>query len=661
MNTINRLVPQLKYRPDIDGLRALAVLAVVLHHLSASLLPGGYVGVDVFFVISGYLITGIISREISEGQFTFKRFYQRRIRRIFPALFAMMTVVMIAGYFLLLPSDYAATLRAVLGTLFFSSNVVFWRDMAAGYFVATDFRLNPLLHTWSLGVEEQFYVVFPVLLLVCYRYFRKYIVLILVLGALLTLAASAFLVVSKSVAVFFLSPFRAWELLVGGLLAYNFFPQLRNQVQRDVLAGAGLLAILVACFLYGAKTTFPGFAAIVPVFGAVAILHAGANGTTLVGRVLTWRPIVYLGLISYSLYLWHWPLIVLTGYAIGMEPLKPYLLTLFVVSLLLGSLSYHFIEQPFRHSGTVTRKVVFTSAAVFSILLAVVSVVGLIKNGFANRYDAKVIEFDQARAPELPFNQCADHLVKELCGLGAMHARPTVAVWGDSHAVAWAPALNDIFNEQGEGAVLATLYSCPPLLDVTSSIQPDCAVHNLSVKKYLQLHPEITTVIMSAKWSTYFSKEGGLVLTRGARDIYAAAAAREALVTTLKWLKNNGKQVVLVGPVPIYEKSVPLALGLEAATHRELLHSTADEQRRKHAPFFEVIQTIQPSTSFHFLDPIEWICNDQCVSTKNGHSLYRDDNHLNVIGAMAYKSYFDVVFTADKLFSMKQERDTPGN
>lgn len=327
------------YRPDIDGLRAIAVLAVVLHHLSAPLLPGGYVGVDVFFVISGYLITSIISREMAEGRFSFASFYERRARRIFPALFAVLAATLVASYALLLPSDMMSTLRAALGTVFFGSNIVFWREMKEGYFAATDLALNPLLHTWSLSVEEQFYVFFPVLLLLCYRFTRQQVVPVLLFSAMVSLVGAALLVSSKSVAVFFLSPFRAWELLAGSLLALHTVPPLRSRMLRELIAAAGLLAIVVACFVYDGGTTFPGLAALAPVLGTAALIHAGASGPSLAARLLQLPPMVWVGLISYSLYLWHWPLIVLTRYATGFEPITPHIPMLFVASLVLAYLS----------------------------------------------------------------------------------------------------------------------------------------------------------------------------------------------------------------------------------------------------------------------------------------------------------------------------------
>ena len=634
--------PNSAYRPDIDGLRAVAVLAVVLHHLSASLVPGGYVGVDVFFVISGYLITRIISREMEEGTFTFARFYERRARRIFPALFAVLAVTLVACYFLLLPSDYAATLRGALGTLFFSSNIIFWRDMAEGYFAATDVGLNPLLHTWSLAVEEQFYVFFPFSLLLCYRFFRRHTVLVLVGCTLVSLAGAALLVRSKSVAVFFLSPFRAWELLVGSLLAFNAVPAIRSPALRETVAGAGLLVILMASFVYDAKTTFPGFAALAPVLGAAAIMHAGASGPSLVGRLLQWRPVVYIGLTSYSLYLWHWPLIALTRYAMGVEPITTYIPVLLAASLALGSLSYHFIEQPFRRGVHVSRKFVFSLPAVATSMLAVASVVGLVRGGFVERFAPAVVQLDAARWPEIPFKNCNPTPVGAGCMLGRADGVPNILLWGDSHLLAFAPALDKSLDTQNSRAVFAYSSNCPPMLGVDNADKAICPAQNLAVKNYLLANSEIKTVVMSANWPTYFREDGPLTAQAGNPHAQGLDAAKKSLASTIQWLRDEGKNVVLIGPVPVYDKSVPLALAFELATGRKFQHSSLVMQQQKNASFFEVVENAKRregrGTLFRFLDPIQWLCADECTVMKDGIPLYRDSHHLSLAGAMALEA-----------------------
>lgn len=584
----------LAYRADIDGLRAVAVLAVVLHHLSAPLMPGGYVGVDVFFVISGYLITAIISREIQEGTFTFARFYGRRARRIFPALFAVMTVTLVAGYFLLLPSDYSGTLRGALGTLFFASNLVFWRDMSRGYFAATDAGLNPLLHTWSLAVEEQFYVFFPILLLLCYRYFLRHSLLILVACTAVSLAGAAWLVQDKSVAVFFLSPFRAWELLAGSLLALNTVPVIRSRASREIVAGGGLLAIVAACYMYDGTTTFPGLAALAPVLGAAAIMHAGSSGPSMAGLLLEWRPMVYIGLISYSLYLWHWPLIVLVRYAMSMESITPYIPVLFAASMALGSLSYHFIEQPFRRGTRVTRKLFFSSSAAITSVLAVVSVFGLLRGGFEARFTPTVVKLDKERFPQIPFADCDEKPINSACIFGPAEGKPEMLLWGDSHLLAWAPALNEILTSYKTRAVVAITSSCPPMLGVDNTRKPICQTKNLAVKNYLLANPDIKTVVLSAHWSGYFREGGPLTAQRDKNPpAQGIEAASNALTETIQWLRDEGRRVILVGPVPEYDKSVPMALALEKSTNRKILHSSISEQRKKHASFFESIETAE--------------------------------------------------------------------
>lgn len=628
------------YRPDIDGLRAVAVLAVVLHHLSTPLMPGGYVGVDVFFVISGFLITSIISREMADGRFTFIRFYERRARRLFPALFAMLGATLVTGYVLLLPSDMVSALRGTLGTLLFSSNMVFWRDMALGYFAATDAMLNPVLHTWSLAVEEQFYVFFPILLLLSFRFARQHIVPILIVCAVVSLAGAALLVQSKSMAVFFLSPFRAWELLVGALLAFNIVPPLQSRMVREVTASVGLLAIVAACFVYDAKTTFPGLMALAPVLGAGALIHAGSSGPSIAGRLLQWGPIVYVGLISYSLYLWHWPLIVYTRYAVGMEPLTPYIPALLAASLLLGSLSYHFVEQPFRRGKGLDRKLVFTSAAALASVLGLAAVVGLMRGGFEARFSPEVVNLDKARSPQVAYADCEDRPIGAWCSLGSRSTAPQTMLWGDSHMLAWGPALHRVFEQRGEGAFIAWRPLCPPLFGIQkNSANPSCPDQNTLIKNHLLAHPEIKTVIMAAHWNVYFRDAGPLTVGTGrATTVEGTAAIRAGLAASLEWLLNNGRQVILIGPVPTFDKSVPLAQALGVATNRNFLHSTAQEQRDKNAPFFQVVNVFHGAPSFRFLDPIQWMCAGDCITMKNGVPLYRDAHHLSIAGAIALET-----------------------
>lgn len=626
------------YRPDIDGLRAVAVLAVVLHHLSSPLVPGGYVGVDVFFVISGYLITGIVSGEVRQGTFSFASFYERRARRIFPALFVVLATTLAVGWFLLLPSDYAGTLRGALGTMLFASNMVFWRDMAAGYFAATDASLNPLLHTWSLAVEEQFYVFFPILLLVCFRRARRALVPVLVVGALVSLAGAALLVNSKSVAVFFLSPFRAWELLAGALLALGAVPPLRSRVLRETMASAGLLAILAACFAYSDKTTFPGLAALAPVLGSAALIHAGASGNSIASRMLQWRPMVAVGLISYSLYLWHWPLVVFVRYAFGLAPLGvPVLVALLVASLALAYLSYRFIEQPFRRAGGATRRWVFGASAVGGAVLAGVAGIGVLNAGFESRFSPEVVRLDKMRtAPFNPYVHCDERPAGEWCQLGNATTAPTTLLWGDSHMLAWAPALEAVYRERKQKAVFVPVAACPPLVGLTRNFKnPRCPGLNATVKSYLEAHPEIKTVVLAAYWHQYFREEGPLVVS----GLRGTAAAERGLADVLNWLTVQHRQVVLVGPVPVYDRSVPFVLALEMVTGRMPLRSTREDQYRMNAPFWRVANAVPAGALYALLDPIEWLCSGggECVSHLGGEPLYGDGNHLNVAGALLLK------------------------
>jgi len=294
---------KLTYREDIDGLRAISVLAVVFNHAGITLFSGGYIGVDVFFVISGYLITSIILREILTADFSIIRFYERRIRRILPALFITIAFTVAVSAIMYDAEKFKEFGKSVIATTLFASNINFWRE--SGYFDAPS-QLKPLLHTWSLAVEEQFYIFFPMLMFLIYRFARKIAPALLFGITILSLALAIVTVPQDPSAAFYLAQLRAWELLVGAFLALNIIPENAGKKYSDFIGILGLVMVLAPVILYTADTKFPGLSALPPVLGAAFIIFSGVNNKTLIGKFLSLPPLVFIGKISYSLYLWHW-------------------------------------------------------------------------------------------------------------------------------------------------------------------------------------------------------------------------------------------------------------------------------------------------------------------------------------------------------------------
>lgn len=620
------MTSSIKYRPDIDGLRSVAVLAVVAHHFWPELLTGGYVGVDVFFVISGFLITKIIHKEISESRFSFVDFYARRIRRIFPALFAMLGATLIAGWFLMLPSDYLSTFKASVGTLFFSANVVFWRQMVAGYFAATDASTNPLLHTWSLGVEEQFYIIFPLFLLFLVRCCPRWQVGFLLVTAILSLALAQYLLSAKPVAVFFLTPFRAWELLVGALLAIRAVPDIKINFMRELVAGLGLLAVFIAAVTFNPQSPFPGVYAALPVLGAAAVIHAGTAGSTIATRLIAMPPLVYIGLVSYSLYLWHWPVLVLGKFATAFREDDALKISLLALSFVLAIGSYHLIEQPFR-SNSVSRARMFGYAIAGSVALLMVSILGWHFSGYPGRVDAVTRQYDLARAPVIPYVECDKK--PQPCVLGVNTSLPRSVFWGDSHMLAWAPGVDDALRRIGESGWLSVYSACPPILGMDSVASPGCQAHNATVLAFLTRHEEIRVVVLAAYWSKYYTyTKSGALVTHGAKtqgDFFA-----KSLRQTVESLRALGKTVVVIGPVPDYGLSVPLGLALERYRGIGMEQQDLAAYRVKTKYFYDAL-AFQPDVVL--VNPGVWLCNPECKQQSSGRPFYRDGHHLSVFGA----------------------------
>ena len=625
------------YRSDIDGLRAIAVLSVVLYHFGIGGLQGGFVGVDVFFVISGYLITGIIQSELARGEFTLARFYERRARRIFPALFVMLLVTMLAGLFVLLPSDLARLGQAATATVLFVSNVLYFRQ--SGYFDdASDF--NALLHTWSLGVEEQFYVGLPLLLMLVHRYRSQWLLRVIAACALLSFAACVLVQPILAKAVFFLSPFRAWELLLGSLVALGAAPQVRNGTLRAVLSVAALAALLGAIAFMRSGVDFPGWKAAIPVLATAVLLHLGAGGRTWVGGVLSWRPLVFVGLISYSLYLWHWPLLVFVKYRQGMASLSMIqVLVLFAMALLLAVASYRWVEQPFRRwrrdGQASARSRVFAASGVGALFLVAMGVGLVAAQGLPSRVPPTVLALDQARLPVIPYRECDGKPVsmeRRACRIGVDGTDKMTLVWGDSWAIAWAPAMDEVLKREGRSGILAVRSACAPLSGVHNTKSPTCLERNAQVLEWIRLNrPE--RVYLIAAWQAWTNPVGAYPLEdrSGAQPngrIFAVAYPR-----TLEAIKPYVKEIVVLAPLPGAPDFLPAKLALADWSGRQRPPPVSRvEFNEDVAEFWRVAR--QPVAGVLMIDPAPWFCDQTaCRYLDAGKLLYRDGDHLNVDGA----------------------------
>jgi peptidoglycan/LPS O-acetylase OafA/YrhL len=384
-----------KYRPEIDGLRAIAVLPVIFFHAGFETWQGGFVGVDVFFVISGYLITSLILSEKQNGTFSIVRFYERRARRILPALFLVMIACLPFAWFWMLPYELKDFSRSILAVCTFVSNIFFWKQI--GYF-ASDAALQPLLHTWSLSVEEQYYVFFPIVLLVFWRLGRRPLIGLFSLATLASFLVAHWGSTNHPDAAFYLLPTRSWELLVGALAAFHHVekndvfgvPSPRNWPHQLLsLIGVGLIAYAV--FQFDSNVPFPGLYALVPTIGAVLIILT-AGPQVIVGQVLAHPWIVKIGLISYSAYLWHQPIFTFVRLRMPTEPSSWLLMLLAILSLVLAYLSWKYVETPFRDKSKLGRKGVFIFATLASALMIGIGLVGVYANGFSGRLSKRALE-----------------------------------------------------------------------------------------------------------------------------------------------------------------------------------------------------------------------------------------------------------------------------
>jgi peptidoglycan/LPS O-acetylase OafA/YrhL len=626
MNSIPKPKSTVKYRPDIDGLRALAVLSVVFYHLGLPL-HGGYIGVDIFFTISGFLIGSIILRETAGHTFRFTDFYQRRIRRIVPAL----VVVLIASTWLaciyLLPAELVGFAKSLLATSLSVSNFYFW--LQSGYF-AGPAHDQPLLHTWSLAVEEQFYMFLPPFLFMMRRLAPKRIGPALYVCALASLVLSAFGVYRDSTASFYLPHTRAWELLLGTIVGLEHYPKVSSRLLRDLLAALGLALIVAPLVLYNDLTPFPGLAALPPCLGTALIIAIGLSGETYVGRCLSLRPVVFVGLISYSLYLWHWPLI--TFYRFGatwIDGLSRHesQALLFTLSVMLATASWKFIELPFR-AGALrgSGPLLWSGAAGITAILAGCSLMLILLRGIPSRFPTAAREValyldedphdtrDQYRngtcfvtsqsatLKDFPIDTC----------LPDKPGRKNVLVLGDSHAAALWWGFSQLLPDAN--VMQATASGCKPVLNQRPGQYASCTgLMHFVLTDYL-LHHKVDALLIEAHWD-----EGDL----------------QSVGDTVEWLRKRDIPLYLFGPIVQYDSALPRLLAMSISRNDPLLPERHLEKFV--APLDRHMATLAHDTwRVPYISLLDLFCvQGSCLQySAPGVPLLSDYGHLTKLGSV---------------------------
>ncbi len=554
---IARITPP-TYRPDIDGLRAIAILGVLFFHAGLGF-PGGYVGVDVFFVISGFLITTLLIRDFRNGSFSFLSFWERRIRRIVPALAVLVAAVILAGWRFLLPSDYEVLGKQIIALLLCASNVKFWWE--TGYFSPAAHE-KPLLHTWSLSVEEQFYLIIPAVLALLF-WLRKssWVVPMLLVGGTASLGLSIYGSYSAPAATFYLLPSRAWELAAGALLVFT--PAPRFEWQATIAAAFGMLGILLAYLFYSPATRFPGLWTLPPVLGSAAVIWAGMGSAAKISwptRLLGTPCLVWVGLLSYSLYLWHWPIFAFQKYLGYSTESKLVQFSLAAAAFLPAWISLHFVERPFRRrTPSQTRGRVFGVATIATVVLFGFSLLLVGTNGFKDRL-TPLEQTLATGAADYSFikDLDSDDVPAGLHAFGNKDGSPKVLLWGDSHAVAVLPVLDVICSERGVAGQAATSSATVPVLNWWYAgqgygLNEKAPAFNRKVVQYVVDQARggnMMTVVIAARWEMYLER------------LEERQAFRDALEATVRVLLAERIPVVLLKEVPKFDFEPPKALVL---------------------------------------------------------------------------------------------------
>lgn len=623
----------LHYRPEIDGLRAVAVLAVLLFHFELGPVPGGFVGVDIFFVISGFLISSIIQKDLEQGRFSLAGFWERRIRRIVPALTVVILATFAAGAFLLMPADFERLGVWVAAQSAWAVNIVAWKNI--GYF-QEQAEMVPLLHTWSLAVEEQFYLLFPLLFCFAAGRVRNRLRGLMLLAFIVSLALSLYGTWHHSRATFYLLPTRAWELLLGVLISLAGRPAQKSFLM-EWSSGCGVVLMVLSFLVLDAQTPFPGYAALLPVCGAGLFIWSNGAGRTMAGKLLSVGPLVLIGLISYSLYLWHWPLLVLGRYW-ALEPLSELdRITLLIISVGLALVSWRFVERPFRQK-SIPRKTIFAAGVGALVVFAAIGLIASRLKGIPARMPAEVLVYDAVGRERPMIGEVLLDQVKNgaVPRVGLTNGPVRLMIWGDSHAMAILPVLDDLLREAELAGEVATYSATPPLAGFSRErefgLNEKTPEYSEAVLKHVK-EKGIKQVLLAAVWPHYPARIG---------KAHESGEFDEQLKITTTRLQELAATVWVFKCVPMHPYEIPKGYARAALFRRAVPEAlSVAEHEAYNAQVNPALDELAKS-GVRLLDPLPYLSKDgRCVVEENGRLLYRDRAHLTVEGARKLRRLFE--------------------
>jgi peptidoglycan/LPS O-acetylase OafA/YrhL len=622
------------HRFDIDGLRAIAVLMVLVFHFD--LFPAGtagFIGVDVFFVISGFLITSIIDRQMDAGTFRLREFYLSRIRRLAPALFVTLSLVIVAGLICLFPAELISLIKEVVAAQLYVANIYYWRTI--NYF-GLSANSAFLLHTWSLGVEEQFYLFYPICIAFIHKHFKQHRWIIIFAAMLLSFALNLVFILSKPEAVFYLLPTRAWELLIGAMV----IPASRLQITKQHAGMLGLVgfALLVAGYLsYNKDIHFPGFFALMPTVGTGAILTSGSSAPgTLAYRILSNRKLGHIGVISYPLYLVHWPLTIFTASLVNDYDMA-WRIAMFAISLAIAELIYRFVEQPIRGNLILTSnnklKMGYAAGLIYTIAIS-----GFIwtTGGAPERFPPEVIRLASYSQDRMdPLSQCDYHgqslmTNSDFCFIGDSRVAPTWLIYGDSHA--W--ATHDVFDkwliEKSQSGLFVFQHACPPLENIhLVHDRGQCFAFNRAVLKFLAQSPDVRNIVLVSIWRQAIEGVLSDSEDRTPTKEESVVLFQNGFSETLQNLRAHGKSIYIWEPVPGAKRSVPQAIAKAALLHKtDDIRFSAKEYLSTYKFFFDALSANRSLIKQSF-SPSKMVCSSGICSILSGKTpLYVDNNHI---------------------------------